>query len=205
MVKAKGSILSLLRAAKKLSSIFSAEELVVAAWQEDKVFGLSGYANLHPNSNKVLSSLMGKKGLVNRGCFKKMGSKLYSLTPEGMELVIPLGKPRLINKEIEDNFLGYYDSKAREKILSELGSTLTFVDALNFWKISSEDKNINQKLTLVNECLLHLGALLRGQKNVTLSSGLALATKDIQGVRRTHEWLQDKFRHHLNVLIIRNQ
>lgn len=210
LVKAKGSILSLLHAAQRLSTTFSAEELVVAAWQEDKAFGLSGYADLYPNSNKVLASLMGEKGLVKRGYFKKMGSKLYSLTPEGRALVIPTGKPlppRRVNKEIESKFLGYYSSKAREKvdISPELVPTLTLVDALNFWKISPEDTNINQKLSLVNECLLHLEALLREQKDVTLSNGLALATKDIQGVRRTHEWLQEKFRRHLNLLINRNQ
>ena len=65
-------------------SPFSAETLIVAAWQKfPDTFGLKGYSDQYPDSNKVLSSIMGQKGLANRGWLAKMGEKLYSLTGDG--------------------------------------------------------------------------------------------------------------------------
>src|SRR5438067_10047204 len=69
-------------------SPFSAEALIVASWQKfPKSFGLKGYADQHPDSNKVLSSIMGERGLARRGWLAKMGQKLYSLTKEGHGVV----------------------------------------------------------------------------------------------------------------------
>src|SRR5438874_8127704 len=69
-------------------SPFSAEALVVAAWQKfPRTFGLKGYTDQYPDSNKVLSSIMGAKGLASRGWLLKMGQKLYSLSREGRQIV----------------------------------------------------------------------------------------------------------------------
>ena len=69
-------------------SPFSAEMLIVAAWQKfPRTFGLKGYAELYPDSNKVLASIMGAKGLANKGWLMKMGQKLYALTREGRNSV----------------------------------------------------------------------------------------------------------------------
>ena len=73
---------------KEGQSPFSAEALIVAAWQKfPKTFGLKGYTDQYPDSNKVLSSIMGAKGLTNRGWLLKMGQKLYSLSREGRQAV----------------------------------------------------------------------------------------------------------------------
>src|SRR5947209_15528516 len=69
-------------------SPFSAEALIVAAWQKfPRTFGLKGYADQYPDSNKVLSSIMGEKGLARRGWLVKMGQKLYNLTRDGRQIV----------------------------------------------------------------------------------------------------------------------
>ena len=69
-------------------SPFSAEALIVASWQKfPKTFGLKGYTDQYPDSNKVLSSIMGEKGLARRGWLVKMGQKLYALTREGRQVV----------------------------------------------------------------------------------------------------------------------
>jgi hypothetical protein len=68
-------------------SPFSAESLIVASWQRfPRTFGLKGYADQYPDSNKVLSSIMGVKGLARRGWLAKMGQKLYTLTRDGQQL-----------------------------------------------------------------------------------------------------------------------
>src|SRR5216684_8902263 len=49
-------------------SPFSAEALIVASWQRfPKAFGLKGYGDHYPDSNRVLSSIMGERGLAKRG------------------------------------------------------------------------------------------------------------------------------------------
>src|SRR5947207_316944 len=74
-------------------SPFSAEALIVASWQKfPKSFGLKGYTDQYPDSNKVLSSIMGERGLARRGWLAKMGQKLYSLTREGRHVVVRLQK-----------------------------------------------------------------------------------------------------------------
>src|SRR2546422_1200777 len=73
---------------KQGQSPFSAEALIVAAWQQfPRTFGLKGYADQYPDSNKVLSSIMGVKGLARRGWLVKMGQKLYALTRDGRSIV----------------------------------------------------------------------------------------------------------------------
>src|SRR5436305_11822319 len=73
---------------KQGQSPFSAEALIVASWQKfPKTFGLKGFAEQYPDSNKILSSIMGEKGLARRGWLVKMGQKLYALTKEGRQVV----------------------------------------------------------------------------------------------------------------------
>src|SRR5262249_5455422 len=69
-------------------SPFSAEALIVSAWQKfPQAFGLKGYAEQYPDSNKILSSIMGEKGLAKRGWLAKMGQKMYSLSRDGKQVV----------------------------------------------------------------------------------------------------------------------
>src|SRR6202163_5111941 len=69
-------------------SPFSAEALIVASWQKfPKTFGLKGYADQYPDSNKILSSIMGEKGLARRGWLVKLGTKLYALTRDGRNVI----------------------------------------------------------------------------------------------------------------------
>src|SRR6187399_585598 len=72
---------------KQGQSPFSAEALIVVSWQKfPKTFGLKGYADQYPDSNKILSSIMGEKGLARRGWLVKMGQKMYALTREGRQV-----------------------------------------------------------------------------------------------------------------------
>jgi hypothetical protein len=65
---------------------FSAEDLVVRAWEifPDK-FGLQGYSEKFPDSNRVLTKLMGASGRLRKdGLIERIGEKRYRLTPAGM-------------------------------------------------------------------------------------------------------------------------
>ena len=62
--------------ARKSSATFTAEDLVVSAWQlYPDTFGLSGYADQYPDSNRVLTNIMGSKGMRGKGWLRKVGAK----------------------------------------------------------------------------------------------------------------------------------
>src|SRR5207302_2671225 len=124
---------------KQGQSPFSAESLIVAAWQQHpRTFGLKGYADQYPDSNKVLSSIMGERGLTRRGWLVKMGQKLYALSREGKQIVRRLqhdGEPIAtaaaapkVARETEKFLLNLFDSNAVFKFQQERKDELTFAD-----------------------------------------------------------------------------
>src|SRR6516162_10126661 len=140
-------------------SPFSAEALIVYCWQKfPRTFGLKGYADLYPDSNKVLSSIMGVKGLANRGWLVKMGQKLYSLTRDGREIVRhileggepPAGKgPVRLTRDQEKFLHNMFDSQAVEKYIEGRRPELNFGDACRFWDINENMKTdaLNARLS----------------------------------------------------------
>jgi hypothetical protein len=70
---------------------FTAEDLIVRAWQQfPESFGLSGYREKFPDSNRVLSKLMGSVGLCSRGWLEQVSTKTYRMTPAGRKLASAL-------------------------------------------------------------------------------------------------------------------
>src|SRR5437667_8128714 len=64
---------------------FTAEELSVNAWQQDKAsFGLRGYENDYPDSNKLFKSIDSKGGLVAKGFIVKVGDRTFRLAAGGI-------------------------------------------------------------------------------------------------------------------------
>ena len=70
---------------------FTAEQLIVKAWEMDKdLFGLQGYADQHPDSNRILTNIMGNKGLKGKGWIERVGEKQYRLTASGSRIALKL-------------------------------------------------------------------------------------------------------------------
>ena len=127
-------------------SPFSAEDLIVASWKRfPKTLGLKGYAELYPDSNKVLSSIMGVKGLVRRHWLDKKGQKLYSLTRDGTHIVHKLQQgdetpavepsPRL-SREQDKLLLHLLGAPATRKYDDDRRSELTFLVPTTRWLIT---------------------------------------------------------------------
>ncbi len=71
---------------------FSAEDVIVRAWKVfPESFGLNGYRDAHPDSNRVLAKLMGSVGLCGRGWLEQTNTKTYRLTPAGRKMARSLG------------------------------------------------------------------------------------------------------------------
>ncbi len=202
-------------------SPFSAEALIVTAWQKfPRTFGLKGYGDQHPDSNKVLSCIMGNRGLARRGWLAKMGQKLYTLTREGRQVVqrlaeggghTPLTAPppqqptSRLSRDQEKFLLGSLGSTAVHKFEEGLKNELTFGDACRFWGISENlhGSALDQKLTAQRQSLLEIERLI-GQTSVELNNGRSVSREDLSLLTAVHEWLSDRFSRHLSLLRNRN-
>lgn len=197
---------------KQGQSPFSAEALIVAAWQKfPKTFGLKGFIDQHPDSNKILSSLMGEKGLARRGWLVKMGQKMYSLTREGRQVVrrvllqeedpVPVVSTVRLSREQERFLNAALDSSAVQKFEENRKQELTFADACRFWGITE-----NLTADVLDARLKEFGKRLEeldrvfADRDGELSSGRVVSAGDLRVLTNIHRYMVDRFDRHLNLL-----
>ena len=198
-------------------SPFSAESLIVMAWKKyPKTFGLKGYAEHYPDSNKILASIMGEKGLAKKGWLLKVGQKMYVLTSDGKKAVTRLhageGPPPMqrtapspslkgLPAELNRLLVGLLDSEALSKHLEDRKPEISFGDATQFWSLgdSLRSDEIDMQLELLRE---HLeDSRLRLEKApLTLSNGRSVSFDDVALLKQLHSYLQDRFTRHLNLM-----
>jgi len=197
-------------------SPFSAESLIVTAWLKfPRTFGLKGYADQYPDSNKVLSSIMGEKGLARRGWLVKMGQKLYALTREGRQVVrrllhadepmpapspAPSSHPKL-PRDHEKFLLNLFATTAVDKFLEGRKQELTFADATRFWGITENQHGeaLDARLTRVRATLGEIDREM-GPAGAVMSNGRSLSSDDLGQLCDVHSYLEERFARHLNLL-----
>ena len=197
---------------KQGQSPFSAESLIVTAWQQyPRTFGLKGYADTYPDSNKILSSIMGEKGLARRGWLVKMGQKLYAITREGRQVVRsllnedaePEGPPAnvQITRDQEKFILALLESSAYQKFEENRKMELTFADATRFWGITENMRGemLDARLAQFETTLSELDRGL-ASADAELSNGRILSAGDIRVVTNIHRHMEDRFSRHLSLL-----
>lgn len=198
-------------------SPFSAEALIVACWQKfPRTFGLKGYTDLYPDSNKVLSSIMGERGLARRGWLVKMGQKLYALTREGRTVsqrLLQGGEPVVtsaasvkMGRDQEKFLLGLLSAPAVEKFDEGRKQELTFSDACRFWSISENlhGEALDGRMTRFRAQLAEVGRIL-GHGETELSNGRSVSPDDLTHLTDIHEHLEERFARHLNLLRTRSE
>jgi hypothetical protein len=203
---------------EKGQSPFSAEALIVASWQKfPRAFGLKGYSDQYPDSNKVLASIMGEKGLARRGWLMKMGQKLYALTRDGRQVVRRLlsdgseppeervAEPVKLSRDQEKYLLGLLGSSAVEKFQEGRKQELTFADATRYWGITENLRGeaLDARLNRLRASLADYDKLI-GTGSITLSNGRSVSADDVSLLVGVHAYLEDKFSRHLTLLRNRN-
>ena len=197
---------------KEGHSPFSAEALIVASWQKfPKSFGLKGYTDLYPDSNKVLSSIMGVKGLARRGWLLKMGQKLYSLSKEGRALIQKIleggeappssADSVKLTREQEKFLLHLFGSTAVHKFEEGRKQDLTFADACRFWSITENvhGEALNARLHQVRANLGDMDRLVSRAPS-ELSNGRLVTLDDLTQLSDIHAYLEERFSRHLTLL-----
>ena len=197
---------------KQGQSPFTAEMLIVASWQRfPSTFGLKGFTEKYPDSNKILSSIMGEKGLARRGWLVKMGQKLYALTREGRNVIrrvmmeeeedAPAGSVQRMSREHERFLKVLFDSSAVQKFEDNRKHELSFADACRFWSITENMKGelLDEKLEDMNTTLAELDRIL-ADVDAEMSGGRVVTAGEIRVMTNIHRYMQDRFERHLNLL-----
>jgi hypothetical protein len=196
---------------KKGQTTFTAEDLVVSSWKQfGPTFGLKGYEEKHPDSNKVLSSIMGERGLARRGWLVKIGQKQYSFSKEGRRVAAKLLGEEVaetkheyvqFNRDRERFLLALFGSTAYRKFEHNQKSELAFADACRFWEFTQNlqgeavDERLKEVETLLNEVEQQVI-----QEDGRLSNGRLITAGDIRVLRNIHRYMEDRFDRLLNLL-----
>jgi hypothetical protein len=145
----------------------------------------------------------------------KMGQKLYSLTNPGRQVVQrllegdePVPAPRTaaarqtkMTREQEKFLMSLFDSAAVEKFDEGRKSEITFGDACRFWGIteSTHGDALTNRLNRLRVQLTELDRIVtRG--DTELSNGRSLSAHDIAHLNQMHQYLEERFSRHLNLL-----
>jgi hypothetical protein len=197
---------------------FTAEALIVSAWQKyPKTFGLKGFEEQYPDSNKVLSGIMGEKGLPRRGWMAKVGQKLYSLTRDGRQVVRklqqgeatpPLTARRMaqsLNREQDLLLQGMLASSVYQKLRQDRQSDWSFSEACRFWSIGDRtgaavDSRLDELQTQLNAIER---IVLAGPQ--TLGNGRSVSAIEVGQLCDLHSQLEQRFARHLNLLRSRSE
>jgi len=196
-------------------SPFSAEALIVSAWQKyPQTFGLRGYEDKYPDSNRVLSQIMGEKGLPNRGWMAKVGQKMYALTRDGRQVVRkllqgeevpPLTSKRAaplerLPKEVDILLQAQLCSSALAKLRQGRQEEWTFAEACRFWGLGDRTgQAVDARLDEV-QSQLGLAEKILANGPQTLGNGVEVSAAQAGQLADLHHQLEQRFGRHLNLL-----
>ena len=193
---------------------FTAEELIVKAWETDKaLFGLQGYADKHPDSNRVLTNIMGNKGLKGKGWIERVGEKQYRLTASGTRIALELTgqetemstRAGILERKQILILQRLLNSPALKKKMQTEEENIIFRDACNFWGISaySDVATVKNRFTEIRDVLDDLEKAIAGSDIgvVALPEMKIRIDQEVSKcLRETHDLLQKKFFNELDAM-----
>jgi hypothetical protein len=204
---------------RKRSPTFSAEDLVVEAWKQfPDTFGLSSYASQYPDSNRVLTNIMGTKGMRGKGWLRKIGEKQYRLTSaalsDGEALNAALmgetddDSSAILRAELDRVAAAALDrilsTPAARKGLTKQVEAISFNDACGFWDITvrSNANTLQSRLADVTALLDRTLRALGSAKTVDgLKIGGTIVTRyQVETLINLHSQLQEKFKSELDYI-----
>ncbi len=198
-----------------LSTEFTAEALLVAAWKRDPMaFGLRGFERDYPAS-EVIHREIGKRGpgtqsMVDMGLLDQVRSRVYRLTPQGLQAASALNPE---DKELQEKAGRELETRIRSILshpsfatwLRTSENPKSFREAGRFWGIApgTPPRVIKDRIRAVNAIIdsARLELDKRGVDEMVDKYGKVLFDRD--DLKRTAEFnavLIDRFRRDLEVL-----
>ncbi len=203
----------LLLAARELShdGAFTAEDLVVKAWtRSPDYFGLQGYADKHPDSNRVLTKIMGAESpLRKRGLLRKVGQKRYQLTDAGRiaadDLAAGDSRPERRLAEMTRGLVVTLRRMLHSTALAKFTrhEPLTFSDVCGFWNISPRTSayqfadRTHEAETAVDVALAHAG---KAGGRVALPGDVTVEVEELRQLSALTEHIRKTFTSEIEVI-----
>ena len=194
--------------------IFTEAEITIAAWEKyPETFGLRGYAKLHPDSRRVLSNIMGEKGLRGKRWITSLGDTRYSLTQSGLDYASSINTDKLSVDEIANNSLPnnhlrilrrLLDSEAYEFWANDQDDECILRDAMTFWSITpgSTREDFDDRVKSMEDALTAARILVRDKRILDVGSKTkqTVTERDIDDLGALNKRLQEKFQDDLSYI-----
>jgi hypothetical protein len=202
-------------------STFTAEDLVVAAWELDpETFGLAGHLDhngrpAYPNSNRVFVEIMGSHPIRKQGLLAKAGTKTFRLTESGRQRVAQLrtqlrgagDQPSAdakvsFSRDTSRMLRKLLATRAVEKLRSGRRDDITFTDASSFWGITARSSAMTLQGRLGDvEGVLRAAEKASDQRPIRFQhAGKAYTSDDIGELLALHKSMLEEFEEHLDVI-----
>ena len=192
---------------------FNAEDLVVRCWERfPDTFGLQGYADRYPDSNRILKKIMGGEGLRGKGWLRKVGEKKYRVTEVARQTVKARETPSqkethrrasTISRETIEILERIFNSRAIQKFRVRL--PITFGDLSSFWNISprSNAYHLNIAIRETETALASVEEALNAHANgglVLPGNSTSITRSDLVVARSLQSFLKQNFTRELEVI-----
>ena len=194
--------------------IFTEAEITIAAWEKyPETFGLRGYAKLHPDSRRVLSNIMGEKGLRGKRWITPLGDTRYSLTQSGLDYASSITTDKLspgenANNSLDSNHLRILrrllDGEAYKYWATDQDDEYIFRDAMAFWSITpgSTLEDFDDRLRSMEYALTAARTLVKDKHILDVGSKTkkTITELDIDELQALNKHLQEIFEDDLSYI-----
>lgn len=175
-----------LTALRNAGRVLTAAELTIEAWRLNKPqLGLDGHESEYPDSNKVLSVLCGKRGLVENGYVERPEPKRYRITRDGIDYLaaVEANERQRIRQFRQIKSTG---GKQMELCLA----SVTF----RRWKegkIRDIDRESIDRFLAAWNRVLHVPARAVGRESVAFETGLIVPVERLNELAACAAWCAD--------------
>lgn len=202
-----------------LNKIFTAEDLLLAAWKRDPVaWGLRGHERQHPDSEKIYKeidrvSVRGRNvrgGLAGLGLLEKIRQRTYRLTPTGLAVASESAgaDPSMrgtAERRLADALGAILSHPVLLEWIKDSSTPRHFRDAGYFWGIApgTPPSVIRTRIADVDNMLEKARGLLdnKGVEEISTHHGRALFDRrDVERAMEFHSALKDRFAKDLSTL-----
>ncbi len=196
-----------------LGKTFSAEDLLVEAWRQDKAaWGLRKFENEFPDAEKINKELnrRGSIGLVGQGLIERVRPMIYRLAAAGLHEASQL-KPgdgvtrEKADRELESLLSGILEHPVFKAWLSDPSKPKYFREAGQFWGVAPgmPSKTVRDRVTKIDRVLNAALELLdqRSVETIAKNRGKSLFDRnDVERCREFQRSLKNRFQRDLTLL-----
>jgi hypothetical protein len=200
-----------------LKKFFTAEALLVAAWETDNhAFGLRGFEDKYPDSNKLYTKIDGRDGLVAKGLLRAEGERTLQITEAGLGHALTLsrdisseqsesGLEFKVDRALQESMTRMLNSREFQTWLTDKTKLQRFRDVGSFWGIApgTPARTVRERISRIDQTLTAARQRLEelGVEHVIEKRGRELFDRDdIERLAQFQAEMKKRFQKDLRIL-----